>query len=274
MFKILEKYLLGKGMHFVLVDAPLIANKAKAGQFVMVRVSEKGERIPLTIADYDSSKGTISLVFQELGKTTCDFAKLKAGDMLLDLLGPQGNYTEIKKFGNVIVIGGGIGVAPVFVLARSLKKSGNIVTSIIGFRSQEYVFWEEKMQSVSDNLIITTNDGSYGEKGFVTEHLENILNSQKVDIIFAIGPAVMMQAVVAMAKNKNIKTIVSLNALMVCGMGMCGACRVTIDEVTKFTCMDGPDFEGSSVDFDVLLKRLNSYKKEECSCQVNIHDGK
>jgi NAD(P)H-flavin reductase len=268
MFKILEKYLLTNNTHFVLIDAPLIANKAQAGQFVMVRISDKGERIPLTIADYDRQQGTISLVFQEIGKTTCDFAKFKAGDFILDLLGPQGNPTEIKKYGKVVVIGGGIGVAPVFPLARSLKSAGNHVTSIVGFRSKEYIFWQDRMDSVSDELIIATNDGSYGQLGLVTNALQSIIDSAKeIDIIFAIGPAIMMKAVVDIAKIHKIKTIVSLNSLMVCGMGMCGACRVTVEDITKFTCMDGPDFDGANVDFDILLKRLNSYKKEECSCK-------
>jgi len=269
-FLILEKYLLAPKIHYVNVDAPLIAKKAQAGQFVMVRVTETGERIPLTISDYDRQKGTVSIVFQEIGKTTCDFAKMRVGDRLLDLLGPQGNPTEtnpnlIGK--NVVVIGGGVGIAPTFPLARSLKKNGINVISIIGFRSKEYIFWEEKMRSVSDNLIIATNDGSYGQKGFVTDVLKEVV-SQKVDIdhIFAIGPATMMKAVCEITKLKNIPTTVSLNALMVCGMGMCGACRVSVDNKNKFTCMDGPDFDGHKVNFDELISRLNTYKKEECEC--------
>ena len=267
-FKILEKYELGPKMHYVLMDAPLIARKARAGQFVIVRVREQGERIPLTIADFDREKGTVTLVFQEAGKTTCLFAAMKAGEYLLDLLGPQGNPTEIENFGHAVVIGGGIGVAPVYPLARALKEKGNTVTSIIGYRSKDHVFWEDKMKAVSGRLIIATNDGSYGKKGFVTDMLKELAASkEKIDIVFAIGPAVMMKAVVEMTRALNLKTIVSLNSLMVCGMGMCGACRVSVGDKTKFTCMDGPDFDGHAVDFDLLMKRLETYKNEECSCK-------
>jgi len=266
-FKILEKYELGPKMHYVLMDAPLIARKARAGQFVIVRVREQGERIPLTIADFDREKGTVTLVFQEAGKTTCLFAAMKAGEYLLDLLGPQGNPTEIENFGHAVVIGGGIGVAPVYPLARALKEKGNTVTSIIGYRSKDHVFWEDKMKAVSSRLIIATNDGSYGKKGFVTDMLKELAASkEKIDIVFAIGPAVMMKAVVEMTRALNLKTIVSLNSLMVCGMGMCGACRVSVGDKTKFTCMDGPDFDGHAVDFDLLMKRLETYKGEECAC--------
>ncbi len=264
MFRILEKYILAPQIHYLLVEAPLIAQKAKAGQFVIIRVGEKGERIPLTIADFNRKNGTIILVFQEVGKTTCMLGALKKGDELLDLLGPQGNPTEIENFGNVVVVGGGIGVAPVYPLTRALKEKGNSVTSIIGYRSKEYIFWEDKMQSVSDRLIIATNDGSYGKEGFVTDMLKELMDrGEKIDIVFAIGPAVMMKAVAELTRAKNIKTIVSLNSLMVCSMGMCGACRVEVGKETKFTCMDGPDFDAHQVDFDLLMKRLDTYKAEE-----------
>jgi ferredoxin--NADP+ reductase len=193
---------------------------------------------------------------------------MKKGEYLLDLLGPQGNPTEIENFGRAVVIGGGIGVAPVYPLARALKEKGNTVTSIIGYRSREHVFWEDRMKAVSDRLIITTNDGSYGAKGFVTDMLKDVAASgEKIDVVFAIGPAVMMKAVVEMTRPLNLKTIVSLNSLMVCGMGMCGACRVSVGGKTKFTCMDGPDFDGHTVDFELLMKRLETYKGEECSCR-------
>ena len=270
MFKIIDTYELGPKMHYMLMDAPLIAAKAQAGQFVIIRVSEKGERVPLTIADYDRVNGTVTLVFQEAGKTTCALGAMKKGDFLHDLLGPQGNPTEVEKFGHAVVIGGGIGVAPVYPLARALKEVGNKVTSIIGYRSKDYIFWEDKMRAASSQLIIATNDGSYGKKGFVTEMLKNIMDSgEVVDIVFAIGPPVMMKAVCDMTREKKLKTIVSLNSLMVCGMGMCGACRVSVGEKTKFTCMDGPDFDGHQVDFPLLMKRLETYKAEECSCQKN-----
>lgn len=267
MFNILERQTLGPKIQFALLDAPMIAKKAEAGQFVIVRSTDKGERVPLTIADYDRKAGTVSLVFQELGKTTHQLGKLKKGDKLLDLLGPQGNPTEIENFGNVVVIGGGIGIAPVYPLARRLKEAGNHVTSIIGYRSKEHVFWEDKMKSVSDRLIVATNDGSYGKKGFVTDMLKELIDGkEKIARIFAIGPAVMMKAVTDMTRAPGIKTIVSLNSLMVCGMGMCGACRVTVDHKTKFTCMDGPDFDGHQVDFEELMKRLDTYKPDEKKC--------
>jgi len=274
MFKILDTYELGPKMHYMLMDAPLIARKAQAGQFVIVRVSEKGERIPLTIADFDRAQGTVTLVFQEAGKTTCALGAMKKGDSLHDLLGPQGNPTEIEKFGHAVVIGGGIGVAPVFPLARALKEKGNKVTSIIGYRSKDYIFWEDKMKAASTTLLIATNDGSYGTKGFVTDMLKGLAESgEKIDIVFAIGPPVMMKAVCDMTALTGIKTIVSLNSLMVCGMGMCGACRVSIGGKTKFTCMDGPDFDGHQVDFALLMKRLETYKPEECSCQRGDNNG-
>jgi len=264
MFRILEKYILAPKIHYLLLEAPLIAKRAKAGQFVIIRASEKGERIPLTIADFNPKEGTITLVFQEVGKTTCMLAAMKKDDDILDLLGPQGNPTEIENYGNVVVVGGGIGVAPVYPLARALKEKENTVTSIIGYRSKEHVFWEDKMKSVSDSLIVATNDGSYGKKGFVTDVLKELMDAgEKIDIVFAIGPAVMMQKVAELTRTKNIKTIVSLNSLMVCSMGMCGACRVEVGKETKFTCMDGPDFDAHQVDFDLLLKRLDTYKAEE-----------
>jgi ferredoxin--NADP+ reductase len=202
-----------------------------------------------------------------MGKTTHILGSRQVGDYLQDFLGPQGNPTEIENFGHTVVIGGGIGIAPVYPLARKLKEHGNKVTSIIGYRAKDYVFWEDKMRSVSNNLIIATNDGSYGKKGFVTDMLREIVDSgEKVDRVFAIGPAVMMKAVVDMTNPIGIPTIVSLNSLMVCGMGMCGACRVTIGGETNFTCMDGPDFDGHKVDFDELMQRLSTYKSVEQTC--------
>ncbi|MEW5759024.1 MAG: sulfide/dihydroorotate dehydrogenase-like FAD/NAD-binding protein [Candidatus Omnitrophota bacterium] len=268
MFKILDKYELAPKIHYCLIEAPLIAKKANAGQFVVIRLDEKGERIPLTIADFDGEKGVITLVFQELGKTTSMFAKMKKGEYILDLLGPQGNPSEIKNFGNVVIIGGGIGIAPVYLLAKTLRGLKNHVTAILGYRSKEFIFWQDKMQLVSDRLLISTNDGSFGKKGFVTDVLRGIIGSNdKIDKVFAIGPAEMMRAVAELTKTKNISTIVSLNSLMVCSMGMCGACRVTVGKKTKFTCMDGPDFDANEIDFDELIKRLNTYKNEECSCK-------
>ena len=263
MNKILDKYYLGPKIVYLLVEAPLIAGKAEAGQFVILRLSEQGERIPLTIADYDRKEGTITLVCQEIGKTTHFLGRMQKGDYIPDVLGPQGNPTEVEIFGKVVVVGGGIGVAPVYPLARELKEKGNEVISIVGFRSREYVFWEEKMRSVSNRLLIATNDGSYGQKGMVDDVLKGVIEKERVERVFAIGPAIMMKAVADLTRDKGVKTIVSLNSVMVCGMGMCGACRVTADNETKFTCMDGADFDGHKVDFTLLMERLDTYKAEE-----------
>ena len=264
MFKILEKQLLGPKIQGIVLSAPLVAQKAEPGQFVMVRVHKKGKRIPLSLADFNPQQNTITIVFQEIGKTTHQLGELGEGDSVPDLLGPQGNPTEISNFGNVVVVGGGIGVAPVFPLARKLKEAGNHVTAILGYRSKEYLFWEKKLRSVSDQSLIATNDGSYGKKGFVTDVLaELIASGKKIDRVLAIGPAVMMKAISDLTRTSGIKTIVSLNSRMVCGMGMCGACRVTVNNETRFTCMDGPDFDGHQVDFAELMKRLDTYKEEE-----------
>jgi NAD(P)H-flavin reductase len=264
MFKILSKENLGPKIQCVVIDAPLVAQKAEPGQFVMVRVHKKGKRIPLSLADFDRKRKTITIVFQEIGKTTHQLGMMNKDDSIPDLLGPQGNPTEIENFGNVVVVGGGIGVAPVFPLARKLKEKGNYVTSILGYRSQKYLFWEEKLRSVSDQALIATNDGSCGKKGFVTDILAEMMASgKKIDRVVAIGPAVMMKAVSDLTRASGIRTIVSLNSLMVCGMGMCGACRVTVNNETRFTCMDGPDFDGHQVDFEELMKRLDTYKEEE-----------
>lgn len=264
MFKILKREILGPQMVLMVLDAKSIAKTAEPGQFVIVRVDEKGERIPLTIADFDRAKGTITIVFQKIGKTTHLLAEKNEGDFISDVAGPLGNPTEIEKFGKVVCVGGGIGIAPVYPISRKLKEEGNHVISIVGFRSKDYVFWEEKMKFSSNKLLIATNDGSYGEKGFVTDVLEKVLENEKDIVrIFAIGPAVMMKAVADMTKKYQIKTIVSLNSLMVCGMGMCGACRVTVGGETRFTCSDGPDFDAHQMDFDELMKRLSIYKEEE-----------
>ncbi|HEY1406677.1 MAG TPA: sulfide/dihydroorotate dehydrogenase-like FAD/NAD-binding protein, partial [Spirochaetota bacterium] len=211
----------------------------------------------------------ISLVFQEMGKSTKLFAAKKSGDTIMDFLGPQGNPSEIENFGRVVIVGGGVGIAPVFPIARALSGSKNHVIAVIGYRSKENVFWEEKMRSVASELVIMTNDGSYGRKGFVTDALSDIINEQKPDRIIAIGPAVMMKAVSELTRPSQVKTIVSLNSLMVCGMGMCGACRVTVGDKTRFTCMDGPEFDGHQVDYDELISRLATYKDEEKICLEN-----
>ena len=264
MFKILRKEILGPEMVLMELAAPNVSKTAEPGQFVVIRVYEKGERIPLTIADFDRSKGTVTIVFQKIGKTTHLLGTKNEGEELADVFGPLGNPTEIESFGKVVVVGGGIGIAPIYPISRKLKSKGNEVIAIIGYRSKDYVFWEERMRSVSDKLLIATNDGSYGEKGFVTDVLKRVLEQEKgIERVFTIGPAIMMKAVADMTRPYNIKTIASLNSLMVCGMGMCGVCRVTVGGETKFTCSDGPDFDAHLVDFDELMKRLNIYKEEE-----------
>ncbi len=264
MFKILKKKIIAPKTILMNVKAPLIAKKAEPGQFIVIRVNEKGERIPLTIADFDRKEGIITIVFQEMGKTTHLLGNKKEGEDISDILGPLGNPTETDNFGTVVCIGGGVGIAPVYPLSRKLKNKGNKVISIIGYRSSEHVFWEEEMKRVSNELYIATNDGSYGEKGFVTDLLKKLIKKDaKIDRIFAIGPAIMMKAVADLTRPYKIKTTVSLNSLMVCGMGMCGACRVTVNGETKFTCSDGPDFDAHLVNFDELMKRLNTYKEEE-----------
>lgn len=264
MFDILRKEVLGPEMVLLKVKAPYVARTAQPGQFVIVRVYEKGERIPLTIADFDREKGEITLVFQKIGKSTNLLGTKNEGESLSDILGPLGNPTDIENYGKVVCVGGGIGVAPIFPIARKLKSKGNEVISIIGYRSKNYVFWEEKMKTVSDKLLIATNDGTYGEKGFVTDVLKKVLSEEKdVKRVFTIGPAVMMKAVSDMTRENKIPTIASLNSLMVCGMGMCGVCRVTVGGETKFTCSDGPDFDAHLVDFEELMKRLSIYKEEE-----------
>ena len=208
MFKILKHQKLGPKMQFMELDAPLVSRKAEPGQFIVLRVNETGERIPLTIADFNRKKGTVTIVFQEMGKTTHLLATKNAGDSISDVLGPLGNPSEIEHFGNVICIGGGIGVAPVYPLARKLKQKGNKVTSIIGYRSKNYVFWEDKMKNASNKVLITTNDGTYGEKGFVTDVLKKLMDGRElIDRIFAIGPAIMMKAVSDLTREKEIKTI-------------------------------------------------------------------
>lgn len=266
MYKIIDKQLLAPRTHYMRIAAPVIASSAKAGQFVMIRTDEKGERVPLTIADYDEKEGSVTLVFQEAGKSTAQLAQKALGDSILDILGPQGNPTDIEDFGNVVVVGGGIGIAPVYPIARSLHARKNRITLIAGYRSAENVFWEDKLTSVSDKFILMTNDGSRGEKGFVTEALARVIGEEKVDRVIAIGPPIMMKAVADVTRDKGVKTIVSLNSLMVCGMGMCGACRVTVGGKTRFTCMDGPDFDAHQVDFPELMKRLDTYKVEEKVC--------
>lgn len=247
------------------LSAAQIAKKAFAGQFVVVMVSEEGERIPLTIAQRDPVRGTITLIFQEVGLTTKLLGKLNVGDSIYALAGPLGHATEIKNYGNVIVIGGGVGIAEVFPVAKALKGAGNNITTIVGARNKELLILEKELKALSEKLYITTDDGSYGERGLVTDILKELLESTQLsyDVIYTVGPIPMMAKVCQLTKVKNIKTIVSLNALMVDATGMCGCCRVTVGGNVKFSCVDGPEFDGHSVDWDELGKRSNIYVDSE-----------
>lgn len=246
------------------VYVPFIAKAAKPGQFVIVMADEKGERIPLTLVDWDDKEGWIRLVFLEIGVTTIKIGKKKAGDKLFYVAGPLGNPSHIENYGTVVMVGGGVGVPALYPIARALKKAGNYIISIIGAKSANLLVYENEMKKVSDELYITTDDGSKGFKGFTTDMLKKILEEdRKIDVVWAIGPAIMMKVCSAVTRNYGVKTIVSLNSLMVCGMGMCGACRITVGGETKFTCVDGPEFDGHLVDWNELLLRLNMYRKEE-----------
>lgn len=264
MIKILKTQELAPSIKLFEFDAPLIAKKAKPGQFVVLRVNEPGERIPLTIADTNKDKGILTIVFQEVGKSTKLLGTLKAGDEIMDLIGPLGKPSEIEKYGTVVCIGGGVGTPEIYPVARALKEKGNKVISIVGARSRDLLIMEQEMKSVSDELYITTDDGTYGKKGFVTDELKRMINEKiKIDCIFAVGPVIMMKAVTDVTRPCNIKTIVSLNPIMLDATGMCGVCRVEVGGETKFACVDGPEFDGHKVNFDLLMKRLRTYLKEE-----------
>ncbi len=263
MFKIISKEKLTPVIDCLKVEAPALAKKARAGQFVIIRVDEVGERIPLTLADWDAKAGTITLVAMEVGTSTRKLGLLKAGDNLTNLVGPLGLPSDIEKFGTVICVGGGVGIAPIYPIARSLRQAGNKIISIIGARNKDLLFWEDKMRSVSDELVVTTDDGSYAAKGVVTEPLKARLEGGKIDRVIAIGPAVMMKFCSITTKPFNVPTIVSLNSIMVDGTGMCGCCRISVGGKTKFACVDGPDFDGHQVDWNIAFDRQKVYLKEE-----------
>ena len=245
------------------IEAPLIAKARKAGHFVIVRVGEKGERMPLTIAGADPVKGTITLVVQEVGLSSTRLCHLNEGDYITDVVGPLGKATHIEKFGTVVCAGGGVGVAPMLPIIEALKAAGNRVISVLAGRSKELIILEDEVRKSSDEVIIMTDDGSYGRKGLVTEGIESVIQREKVDKCFAIGPAVMMKFCCLLTKKYSIPTDVSLNTIMVDGTGMCGACRISVGGKTRFVCVDGPEFDGHQVDFDEMLKRMGAFKKEE-----------
>ncbi len=259
MNKILEKEHFSEKVVKLIVEAPDIAASRKPGHFVIVRACEHGERIPLTIADADIQRGTITLVIQNVGVSTAKICALEPGDSLADVVGPLGQATHIEKVGTVVCCGGGVGVAPLLPIIKGMKEAGNRVITVLAARTKDLIILEDQVRPFSDEVIIMTDDGSYGEKGLVTNGVESVINREKVDLAVTIGPAVMMKFVSLLTKKYNVPTMCSLNTIMVDGTGMCGACRVTVDGKTKFVCIDGPEFDAHKVDFDEMMMRLRSY---------------
>ena len=264
MYKILAREPLTPLTHLFKIVAPAVAQKAQAGQFVIVRANEKAERIPLTLADWDAKEGTVTIVFMEVGTSTYRLRLMNPGDALMNFVGPLGLPTHAERFGTVVCVAGGVGTAPIYPIARTLRTKGNRIITIQGARNKESIFWEDRLRSVSDELIITTDDGTYQRKGMVTEPLKEILESgRKIDRVIAIGPSIMMKFCAKTTEPFKVPTIVSLNTIMVDGTGMCGGCRVSVGGVTKFTCIDGPDFDGHQVDWDLVAARQRTYLDEE-----------
>ena len=277
MYEIVAREDLSADVKLFVVKAPLIAKKCHPGQFIILRLDEDGERVPLTIADFDRAAGTINLIFQEVGHSTRKLGQCQKGDSILDVAGPLGKATHMEKYGIVVCVGGGIGIAPIYPVARGYREVGNKVISIIGARSESLLILEKEMRAVSDELIITTDDGSKGRKGLVTQPLQEMIErGDKIDLVMAIGPVVMMRGVAEVTRTPKIKTIVSLNPIMVDGTGMCGGCRVSVGDKNKFACVDGPEFDAHEVDFNGLMMRQKMYHAQEktehcggghCTCQ-------
>ena len=277
MFPILETKEIAKNVFLQKIQAHRVAKKRKAGQFLVLRRTEVGERIPLTIVSSDAGEGSVTIIFQAVGKSTTDFARMKPGDAYLDVVGPLGLATHIEKFGTVVGIGGGIGAAPLLPIATAIKEAGNRLLSIVGARTKDLLILEDEMRAISDEIVITTDDGSYAKKGFVTTALQEFIDrGEKIDLCIAIGPVPMMRAVAEVTRPHGIKTMVSLNPIMVDATGMCGACRVTVGGTTKFVCVDGPEFDGHQVDFKELVMRNRAYLREEKVAMERIEheDGK
>ncbi len=267
MYKITEKLQIAENTILMKIHAPHVAKNAQPGQFVILRIDDTDERIPLTIADNDN-KGNITIVFLIIGYTTTKLSKLNKGDFLLDFVGPLGNPMELNNFGNVVLIGGGLGIAPIYPQAKALKEKGNNVTCIVGAKTKQHLFWLDKLEKVSNKILICTDDGSYGRKGFVTDALKELIESMKseyktINRVIAIGPPIMMKFISLTTKPAGIKTIVSINSIMVDGIGMCGGCRVIVDNIVKFSCVNGPEFDGHLVDWNDLLNRNCEYIEEE-----------
>jgi len=264
MHKVVRTDILAPSMFLMELEAPKVAGKRKPGQFIILRTDETGERVPFTIADSDSARGTITIIYQVVGKTTDQMSKLKEGDSILDVVGPLGKPTHIEKFGTVCCIGGGTGIAIAYPIAKALAEAGNKVISILGARTKDLLFYEDEVGAISDELIICTDDGSYGQKGLVTEMLKQLIDrGEVINMVVAIGPVPMMKFVSMMTKEFEIPTIVSLNPIMIDGSGMCGGCRVVVGGKTRFACVDGPEFDAHQVDFELLTKRLATYRDEE-----------
>ena len=272
MYRILKKQELSPGIFEYDIEAPRVAKKALPGQFIVLRVNEEGERVPLTIADFDRERGIVTILFQVVGASTELLASLKEGDSILDFVGPLGQPSELSEhMGTVVFVGGGIGVAPVYPIARAAHELGNKVISILGAKTKDILIFEERMRAISDEVLITTDDGSYGIKGFVTNAIEELIKrGEKIDQVTAIGPGVMMKSVAEATRPYGIKTIVSLNPIMVDGTGMCGGCRVQVGEETKFACVDGPEFDGHLVDFKGLMARGRMYRTQEAKEKDHI----
>lgn len=267
MFKIVRREEMSEGTVVLNeIEAPLIARKAKPGQFVIMKANETGERIPLTMADFDPEKGTITVIYMVVGKSTALFKTLQVDDAYQDVIGPLGKPTHLEKVGTIVCVGGGTGIAVLHPITRALKEVGNHVISIIGARSKDILILENQMRAVSHELHVCTDDGSYGHHGFVTDVMKDILDNKKVDLVVAIGPVPMMKFVSKITKDYNVKTMVSLNPIMVDGTGMCGGCRVSIGGKTKFACVDGPEFDGHQVDYNELMQRLQAYREQEKQC--------
>ncbi len=264
-YKILEKREMVPAVHLMKIDAPDVARAAKAGQFIILRIDEKGERIPLTIADYDVDEGSVTIIFQEIGRTTKQLGALSDDDELHDFVGPLGHPADVRKLGTVVLVGGGIGIAPIHPQAKAYREAGNRVISIIGARNEELLILEDEMRARSDKLYIATDDGSKGHHGFVTDIIKEILDGDEEEVarIVVIGPPIMMRVAAGVTAPYDVETIVSLNPMMIDGTGMCGGCRVSVGGETKFACVDGPEFDAKDVDFDLLMSRLSFYHDEE-----------
>ncbi len=264
MFKIIHAEFIAPGIKRFIIEAPRIARKQRPGQFVIVRVCEQGERIPLTIERSDSEKGTVNIVVQSIGKTTHLLNSLGTGDSILDIVGPLGKPSEIENFGTVVVMGGGVGTAMAYPTAAALKKAGNRVIVIIGGRNKDLVLLEREMREATDTVYVTTDDGSYGDKGLVTDRLRQLIdNGLRIDLVIAVGPIPMMRAVAELTRKEHIHTMVSLNPIMIDGTGMCGGCRVLVDGKSEFACVDGPEFDAHRIDFAVLVQRNSMYRDAE-----------